>query len=411
MDAPVAPGPPPIKKGWVRHVTDAGGLDGEETSTDRPRTGLDLDEGYWKRKKERAEKAGYGLTGSQLRKSGKYDGSEVEEKDKSFEDSGRSAKATNPRRNTEGGKLGSSLWGLGQPVQEDDELAKKLQESFQRTPGRERPNQAPNLRVSREPGRSNIHQRVNGSDVLTSHSAKLFGAEDTRPASLEPEADQAKQPLEAFTFTQNALRQAEVPNISAKTPRGRSRGSQRPLWVPHREYGGEAKRVTTPLGSKEPSTQGSSTARNDREAFFQIVREQRQQIAAHLPLPRMRRPESTKSSTFVRPLQDQQREPERQSVVVWEQETWDRDEIDVLHDRLRSYRTQEGNYGRVVGLVEYLVKSRGEKPALIHYDSLIRANADAENGSAECVRALLEEMKKEEIRGDSGLYHGALQVS
>jgi len=36
--------------------------------------------------------------------------------------------------------------------------------------------------------------------------------------------------------------------------------------------------------------------------------------------------------------------------------------------------------------VELLIREKGEKPALIHYDALIRANVDAEFGSAEVVR-------------------------
>lgn len=81
-----------------------------------------------------------------------------------------------------------------------------------------------------------------------------------------------------------------------------------------------------------------------------------------------------------------------------------------LHDRLRQMRTEEGAYHRTAELVEYLITVRGEKPALIHYDSLIRANSDAENGSADVVRDLLVEMKHEGIGPDSGLYHGVLQV-
>jgi hypothetical protein len=74
-------------------------------------------------------------------------------------------------------------------------------------------------------------------------------------------------------------------------------------------------------------------------------------------------------------------------------------------------RTQENGYTKIVELVDYLIGNRGEKPALIHYDALIRANADAENGSVEVVRRLLREMKEMEIGADSGLYHGVLQVS
>jgi hypothetical protein len=84
--------------------------------------------------------------------------------------------------------------------------------------------------------------------------------------------------------------------------------------------------------------------------------------------------------------------------------------IPQLHNHLRRLRTEEGAYNDIVELVEYLVGVRGEKPALIHYDSLIRANADAEKGSAEVVKHLLDEMKQEGIGPDAGLYHGVLQV-
>ncbi|RDL33779.1 uncharacterized protein BP5553_08147 [Venustampulla echinocandica] len=81
-----------------------------------------------------------------------------------------------------------------------------------------------------------------------------------------------------------------------------------------------------------------------------------------------------------------------------------------LYDRLRQMAVQEGGYDTVMKLVEYLVRVRGEKPALVHYDALIRANTDAENGSVEVVKGLLKEMKDEGIGADSGLYHAVLQV-
>jgi hypothetical protein len=81
-----------------------------------------------------------------------------------------------------------------------------------------------------------------------------------------------------------------------------------------------------------------------------------------------------------------------------------------LHDWLRSLMTQEGAVDDVTELVEYLIGVRGDKPALVHYDALIRANSDAEKGSADRVRILLQEMKEMGIQPDSGVYHGALQV-
>lgn len=81
-----------------------------------------------------------------------------------------------------------------------------------------------------------------------------------------------------------------------------------------------------------------------------------------------------------------------------------------IHERLSQLKTEEGAYTQVAEVVEYLVKVRQERPALVHYDALIAANADAENGSAEVVRTLLEEMKGLGIGADSGLYHTVLQV-
>lgn len=81
-----------------------------------------------------------------------------------------------------------------------------------------------------------------------------------------------------------------------------------------------------------------------------------------------------------------------------------------LHETLRNIRTENGAYNKIVDLVMYLVKNRGEKPSLLHYDALIRANADAGHGSAEIVAHLLSEMTQKGIVPDSGLYHSALQV-
>ena len=80
------------------------------------------------------------------------------------------------------------------------------------------------------------------------------------------------------------------------------------------------------------------------------------------------------------------------------------------HQHLRLLCTEIGAYHKITQQVEHLIRERGEQPALIHYNALVRANADAEFGSAEVVRDLLAEMKQEGIVADSELYHGALQV-
>jgi hypothetical protein len=86
------------------------------------------------------------------------------------------------------------------------------------------------------------------------------------------------------------------------------------------------------------------------------------------------------------------------------------DKIAGQHELLRVLRTQEGTYHKITNLVEYLICKLGDKPALIHYESLIRANADAEFGSADMVRKLFAELKQEGFIPDSGLYHGILEV-
>ena len=84
-------------------------------------------------------------------------------------------------------------------------------------------------------------------------------------------------------------------------------------------------------------------------------------------------------------------------------------ELPKLHQRLRALCVQ-GPYQEIIELVGYLISQMGEKPALIHYDALIRANSDAQFGSAQVVRDLLAEMKEEGIAADNGLYHAVLQV-
>ena len=81
-----------------------------------------------------------------------------------------------------------------------------------------------------------------------------------------------------------------------------------------------------------------------------------------------------------------------------------------LYARLKDLCTGPNNYFKIARLVSYLIADRGEQPSLEHYDALIRANSDAEQGSVEVVRRLLHEMQKEGVQPTSTLYHGILQV-
>lgn len=88
----------------------------------------------------------------------------------------------------------------------------------------------------------------------------------------------------------------------------------------------------------------------------------------------------------------------------------DSEETEALNERLRVIREREDSFHRVVNLVYYLIAVRGEEPSLLHYHSLLLANADAENGSTGSIRQLLAEMKAAGIAPDSGVYHAVLRV-
>jgi hypothetical protein len=88
------------------------------------------------------------------------------------------------------------------------------------------------------------------------------------------------------------------------------------------------------------------------------------------------------------------------------------DEVPVaeLQDVLQVMKDKEGEYHKTLDLVKLLIQRAGGKPELAHYNALISANADANNGSAVIVAKLLQDMKEVGIVADSGLYHKALQV-
>ena len=404
---------PDIKKGWVRHIPHTGELENDSTPGNAANGGLDVDVGYWKLKKARAEQSGYGLTESQMRKSGKYEDFELgEERREVFRRSPPQdiARSTMVSKQSQGGITNGRRSGfsgnLNHPRRENDVLVRRLRETVQLKPGQEMPG-------SRRSGLRKEESRTGATELGIADDQEQLSSppEDLKPKSPNLKSVEARQ-AKLSSDSLNRSHEEEASKGKPKQQERRPRSPIRPLWVPHRDYGITVKPVETPSESNDLrpvkiTTERSSSPRNERAAFFQAVREQRQQHGAQPP--KARRQESSEPRTNTH--QSQPQEARRETVAIWEQEIWDTDDVNALHDRLRSYRSQEGNYGRVVGLVEYLVKNRGEEPALIHYDSLIRANADAKNGSAESVRALLEEMRGEGIRGDSGLYHGALQVS
>jgi hypothetical protein len=69
------------------------------------------------------------------------------------------------------------------------------------------------------------------------------------------------------------------------------------------------------------------------------------------------------------------------------------------------------NTGHVLKIVEYLVTKLGQKPNARIYSALIRAQANAKEGSAAWVRLYMEEMRREGIPLDASICHDILKVS
>ena len=83
--------------------------------------------------------------------------------------------------------------------------------------------------------------------------------------------------------------------------------------------------------------------------------------------------------------------------------------IERVYAELKSW-SRKADYLNVQALVEYLVKTRGERPNNRIYEALILANADALHGSPAEVGKILQEMGDEGLSPDSGTYHAVLKV-
>ncbi|KAL2262592.1 hypothetical protein VTK26DRAFT_807 [Humicola hyalothermophila] len=83
----------------------------------------------------------------------------------------------------------------------------------------------------------------------------------------------------------------------------------------------------------------------------------------------------------------------------------------VIYEALRAMRGgRKALAPRIRSLVEYLVRTRGERPNLLLYEALVTANWDPTTGSAGELSAILKEMKKEGIEPSEGFYHCALKL-
>ena len=66
---------------------------------------------------------------------------------------------------------------------------------------------------------------------------------------------------------------------------------------------------------------------------------------------------------------------------------------------------------RVHNLLRVLIVHRSVKPTVSHYEALILANCDAELGSVKAVKAVLQEMERENIAIGMSIYEAVLKVT
>ena len=69
-----------------------------------------------------------------------------------------------------------------------------------------------------------------------------------------------------------------------------------------------------------------------------------------------------------------------------------------------------GNYKHVCAIINYLLTIRGEEPTLWHYNIMVLANTSPQNGSAEHLVALVQEMEEKGMLPDIYFIENALTV-
>ncbi|KAI2784540.1 hypothetical protein F4815DRAFT_453431 [Daldinia loculata] len=82
-----------------------------------------------------------------------------------------------------------------------------------------------------------------------------------------------------------------------------------------------------------------------------------------------------------------------------------------IYAAIKELTRVENTYKSIVKLVEYLVRERKEKPNVMLYESLIRANIDKNHGSAEIAGRLLQEMERLRIPTTPQIYQALLEVT
>jgi hypothetical protein len=89
---------------------------------------------------------------------------------------------------------------------------------------------------------------------------------------------------------------------------------------------------------------------------------------------------------------------------------WEVKETKELEDHLQCIARYSPSVNRVYRLLRALIVHRSGKPTVSHYEALILSNCDAELGSTQAVKAVLQEMEREQIAIGTSIYEAVLKV-
>jgi hypothetical protein len=89
---------------------------------------------------------------------------------------------------------------------------------------------------------------------------------------------------------------------------------------------------------------------------------------------------------------------------------WRARETKELEEYLQHVAHTSPSVKRVHALLRELIVRRSVKPTVSHYEALILSNCDAERGSAPAVKAVLQEMERENIAIGTAIFEAVLKV-
>jgi hypothetical protein len=148
------------------------------------------------------------------------------------------------------------------------------------------------------------------------------------------------------------------------------------------------------VSGEDPVDRGANQAAIDEE---QIVVDEQQDDGRSSTTVFL--PTKARDDEEIRQRQEQRNARRRQHAVQKKLEK----ELDfVAHSR--------PEVGVVQSILKILFEKWGVKPTAVHYEAMILANCDAENGSVNTVKALLEEMEREGVVVGASVYYAVLKV-